>query len=859
MSAIGALLTAPAVDRRWTRPPKVIAHLLLPLALVWGIGNSATSSMTFGLAVLFYLLAVFSDQLTQLRSDRLLELPEPSTPRNRFLYPAAFLIPAWGAYLLDYFAPGSTESTYGVLMLAFSLPFLLLGRWVEGRVSSYGRPLYIVAFGTAVLGTALTIPNQPILIGALLFDAFLGIISARLFKQPLWLYATVATIPAAVVLTLNEWAIPENRYGWGLLGVSQGFLIISWWLSSFNRSEKERLVQKIAPMAQPFLLGVFWLLFLAIPLSSQDRIGVQLGYSFATFIFIQLAVWLVQPVLSAVAAGLLTVPYFVTIANIGLEPVDYGPALWPLIVVYLLVGYGLDKFVGMKPPALDEKGEDEFGVWRPFPWQSPEWWPYAALGRLLHWWAFPFYGIALGGAVFSAILSLTDPARLTISLVMTAAVFGWATYYFRLRGWLLATIAAVQLAVLSGYWWLDWWESPSQVALIFLPVTYATALLGLFIERRWKRGRDAGKEIGVNWSRPFLAMLAVDIFISQMISLKLGVIFLSTAEDVWITLGHAFLLAGLAAWWSSELLAAFTALLGFMALVQFLFATHASLAAWPTALALMTVGYGLAAYLLRFLRRRDVGWVQRPAWKIWEQPLLIGGWLISGLSLLALMTAGLNVINLAFRSLFRLPILTPDDIVRVQTVVATLSLLGLFYLAAAVVEKKTRLGYVAMAMMLGAWSLEWALVWGQREVQYYAVPAGAYLLMVGYLEWHNGSRALARWIDYSALLLLLGTSFWQSLGPVGWAYALLMGFEGLMIAWWGSTRRLRRFLYAGVIGVTVDVIGQLIQPLLTATNRWIVFGIVGIFLVSLAILVERRLENVLALTKDVRRRLEHWE
>jgi uncharacterized membrane protein YczE len=86
-----------------------------------------------------------------------------------------------------------------------------------------------------------------------------------------------------------------------------------------------------------------------------------------------------------------------------------------------------------------------------------------------------------------------------------------------------------------------------------------------------------------------------------------------------------------------------------------------------------------------------------------------------------------------------------------------------------------------------------------------------------------------------------------------------MGFEGLMITWWGSTRRLRRFLYAGVIGVTIDVTWQLIDPLLTATNRWIVFGIVGVFLVSLAIIVERRLEKVMALTKDVRRRLENWE
>jgi hypothetical protein len=221
--------------------------------------------------------------------------------------------------------------------------------------------------------------------------------------------------------------------------------------------------------------------------------------------------------------------------------------------------------------------------------------------------------------------------------------------------------------------------------------------------------------------------------------------------------------------------------------------------------------------------------------------------------------AGLRVAVLAFRAIFRLTLLTPNEAAQVQMVVAVLAVLGLFYLAAAVVERHSRLAYLPLGMLLLAWGLEWSLVWGQREVQWYAIPAGLYLLVVGYLEWRSGSRALARWIDRLGLVLLLGTSFWQSLGPDGWPYALLMGFEGLAITWWGSTRRLRRFLYAGVVGVTIDVVWQLIDPLLTATNRWIVFGIVGVFLVSLAILVERRLEKVMALTKDVRRRLEHWE
>jgi hypothetical protein len=169
------------------------------------------------------------------------------------------------------------------------------------------------------------------------------------------------------------------------------------------------------------------------------------------------------------------------------------------------------------------------------------------------------------------------------------------------------------------------------------------------------------------------------------------------------------------------------------------------------------------------------------------------------------------------------------------------------------------LGYGAVAMLLAAYGLEWLLFLGQREVQWYALPAGVYLLSVGYLEWRQGRLALAGWIDRTAMLLLFGSAFWQSLAQEdGWRYALLMGVEGLVIAWWGSARRQRRFLYSGVSAVVIAVVGQLIEPLLSV-NRWIVFGLAGLLLVSIAILVERRLETVMRLSQEWRERLEDWE
>jgi len=210
--------------------------------------------------------------------------------------------------------------------------------------------------------------------------------------------------------------------------------------------------------------------------------------------------------------------------------------------------------------------------------------------------------------------------------------------------------------------------------------------------------------------------------------------------------------------------------------------------------------------------------------------------------------------------LIGLPILMPENVPIVQAVVTVLALTGLLYLGAALVRRWYWRGYGAVALLLCAWSLEWLLVWDLREVQWYALPAGMYLLGVGYLEWRQGRKGLARWIDRVALLLLYGTSFYQSLARAyGWPYALLLGAEGLLLIWWGSARRQRHLLAFGVLGVVLAVSGQLLRQLFSITNAWIVFGIVGLFVITIAILVERSLERIKRIAQDWRERLEKWD
>jgi hypothetical protein len=100
---------------------------------------------------------------------------------------------------------------------------------------------------------------------------------------------------------------------------------------------------------------------------------------------------------------------------------------------------------------------------------------------------------------------------------------------------------------------------------------------------------------------------------------------------------------------------------------------------------------------------------------------------------------------------------------------------------------------------------------------------------------------------------MMGSLFWQTL-LFGWQYALLLGTEGFAAFWWGSARRLRRFLYVGMIGVILSTIAQLINSL-WSINQWIVFGVMGLLVVIAALVIERKLEDIRA-WREV---LESWE
>ena len=200
-------------------PLRVIANLLLPLALFWGVADVGTSSLTWGLGLGFYVVSAVADHRRGLSGWR----------AARFLYPAVVALPVWAVYLLNHFAPTAPYETYGLLLLALTLPLLGAGRWLRRFDAADGLPLYLGAYGVAIVGTLLVAHVQPLLALALTFDALLCVLSAWLFREPVWGYPAAALGAAALLTALAASAGPAraarlvaHRAGVGLSGAGLG-------------------------------------------------------------------------------------------------------------------------------------------------------------------------------------------------------------------------------------------------------------------------------------------------------------------------------------------------------------------------------------------------------------------------------------------------------------------------------------------------------------------------------------------------------------------------------------------------------------------------------------------------------------
>jgi hypothetical protein len=830
--ATAALLAQRCRSEKWSRPPLIVAHLLVPAALFLGLQQARVAIWALPLAIVYYLAAVAMDFAFR---------PKETAPSARFLYPAAFSTPLWVVYLAQYFSPGPLAGvTAGLLLLTFALPALFLGRWLAGRQPPYRWPLYLLAYSTATLAMLLVSYDWRVLTGVLLFNAGLATFSVWLFRQPLWWYPAAFFLPSAALTWLGSAGVrADHYYGWTVIGLAGLFLAGAWLL---QRREQ-------GAYATPLIVMMFVWSGPGLLLCSLDRVGALVGYSTVSLLYLGTASWRRQPLVMSMAAALALVPYAMAMLLLNVRPDDYGLALWPGILAALFLARHLDAHWGREPNSDGSKVGD-------FPWHNPAQWFDTIVAYWQRWWAWSWYGVACLGVVLSATLSVFSPWRWLLTLLLGTAVFTWLTARFRLRGWLFATVAWFDFAGLAFIRQMGWSADLDQIALAFLPLTAVTALAALVVERVGNEGPPLHLGEGspqfrpAGWSRPLYLLLAINLILGQLMALTS-----TSAAGSLVSAGHALILLLVITAWQLSLLTPLPLLLGLLALMLAPGWRQAPATGQIVSLAVLAAAYGIGGYSLRSAQ----AWLQMrwPWLLLWHKPLQGGGWLLSIPVWVLALESSNTVLTLALRYIFLTPAHSVAELRQVEMFILVSAVLGLFYLAAAVAHRWRWLGYAALVLLLSAWSLWLLIIQGQRELQFYALPAGVYLLAAGWFEWRYGSRDLARWLDRAALVLLFGSLFWQSLGAQGTIYAFVMVVEGLLVAWLGSLRRLRRLLYAGMVGVFTAVAGQLIEPLLALDT--LVLLVLGALLLALGIGLERRLEKMRELSQELRLKLEEWD
>jgi hypothetical protein len=822
----------PRVPSAYITPLRTATHVLLPFSMLWAIADSPASLFTIGLSIALYGTSAWLDH----RRARSQSAAHDKLAVTKFFYPAIGLIPLWSVYWLDYLSPSARHEHFGLIILTFGSLGLVTGILLERiapRVEwarAYGLPAYLTGYASLVVGTLLVAHRSDVLVWALLYDAILMIASAWIFRNPLWVYPGTALTALSMLVALHNANIPAERQGWWLIGLAAVYLLIAWLLRRIG----------LTTYGMVLIAMGFALIALGLPPSSQDQIGAIWGYGAAALLYALCAFWLEQPLLLTLACVLIVVPYAGILQRSPIGPEYYGLSLFPGALLALLLAWALDH---------------RLGAWTAFPWDTPSVWISETARRFLHWWALPLYALGFGLATAAPFFAEARAGLIALNLLLLASFYSWAVYRFRGRFWFVAALFSIHYALGFYLETFKLWLNPEEAWLRFLPLTAVMLATGLLVEKRFNEGSPLHtKRVFRGWSRPFYLFLFFDILFAQLSSLH------GTFEGTAVSLVHMLLIAILASAWTTTELSYLSPLLGFAALLQWRAASHVSGISLPSHLAALALVYGALGFgyslFKREWRNKEQSEPERNWHSIWELPLQRIALILSVYSLGIALVLGFDIVGWSVRALFGFSIRAIVDLDTVYMAVWVFSLSGLLYAAAAAVYRSIRLGYLAVGMLLAGWFM-YAFYINSWEnlvhLQWYAMPTGAYLLAIGYLEWQRGNRNLARWLDYAAMLLLFGSLFWQTL-VFGWWYAFMLGSEGFAAFWWGSARRLRRFFYAGMAGVILATLGQLLNAL-QEVNQWITFGLIGLLLVIMAIVVERKLEAI----KAWQQVLESWE
>jgi hypothetical protein len=703
------------------------------------------------------------------------------------------------------------------LGLALLAPlYIAAGLGLRRVRAEFTWPLYSAGYALTAVGALLTFGDPALTLWTLVLDAAVYAASARLFRQPFWLYLSNLLVPVIGLLALDvnhrlnaNWAAPM------LMGLAFVYVAVA---QVFERRGMSG-TGLVTNFAVPFLAPAYGLSAIALAVATSNRVLAVVVFS-AGVVLYGLSAWRYRQSLFLYPTAWLTaVPYFLTLMLLGLPRPLYGLAWLPLILGCLALGR---LAFHRKPLRL---------------------WPPAAL---VEHPALPFYLLAYGLSM-PMVLS-TSRGLQPVALAAAAALYLGSAALYRRPAWIYPGLLAVHAALLSALALVPSKPDPALLSLPFHALTWVLAAAGYVFNAR--RGSAAlptplasndvvtralnvlraqtGPLWQSAWARPFFVFVLAGIAVWSYVADG------SFVSGLVVAAGHALLLAILATLWLSSVLA--YAGLGFVAL----FVTYVAYALVPEGVVVLAGLGGLGLALALAARLAALPRAPR-AVQLWRQPLDHVG-------------QALSVLSVAYV----LPlVMTPTS-----AVTATLAFAGLHGLLVAYRQRSYRLGYGAVALLLAAWCLE--LAYGEvTQPQWYALPAGLYLAAVGYLERRVGRKPLALMVEGLGLAVLLLTSFIQSLrgGSAGVPFFLLLTVEALAVIAWGAVRRIKSPFFVGLLASVLNVIGQVVVLFAGGSGliRWLIVGATGLIIVVLAIFVERQRERIIAVAQAWRETLVTWD
>ena len=471
---------------------------------------------------------------------------------------------------------------------------------------------------------------------------------------------------------------------------------------------------------------------------------------------------------------------------------------------------------------------------------------YAAGALIVRRWAgwlytAPLHAAMLGVSVYGAAAAYEDETLRTVSLLTVTVAYAIVLAGHRRPVFVYPLLLAGHLTLSSVLVLSDLNLSLQVMGVLFTPA--AIVMAGLAGRQLLPVGNAfITTNIWKFWATPFLLFAVVDVGAS---------IVLAARED-WaglaVTLVYAVATALAATYGRVRMLAyVSTVFAGGVAI----FASRLFGLDWSE----VAVVWAMQGLLMWWAARAFGGLSRHPRlagaarerFTVWTAPLRSSGTRLSWLALGFVVAT--YFVRLADPERFGLEQL--DD------VTAVLAVLGLLYLGLAFTSRRPVIGYLAVGLLLASWILQ--LV--DLEVpfaQLYAVPAGLYLMGISFFERRRASVELAAFTELGAVLLLVVSSFMQSVvEEPGWPYAILLGFESVFLVLWGSASGTRLAFIGGVVAFTANVLYQT-TGLLSSLPGATVGLIVGLVLVSLIAGIEWRRNQLIVAAREWTTRFNRW-